>query len=517
MSASTGVGPFADWALAWSYLVLGLALLALMASYATLPAGILKFRAFPQLESDIIQARILLPQGTPLKRTEAVVKRIIEALAKVDDEFSKQQKNGVRLVRNTSVLFNTNVDAYESGPHIATISADLLRAEQRNGSIDDMINRWRVLSGELPDVIALKFTDRERGVAGKAIDIRLHDKDLARLKRASHDLQIWLKQFRGVQDLSDDLRPGKPEIRLKLSDKAILSGMTARKIAEEVRASLFGKTGLSVQFGRETRDIFVRLARRDRQTLADLEDIAVTGPGGKLVPLSALAKTIETRDYARIHRVNGSRTLTVQGKLDTRLANAREIMRATKKKFLPRLKKKYPGMRVSFVGQGKEASTTGGSLQQNVLIGFIGVFIMLAWQFRSFVQPFVVITAIPLGFIGVVIGHLLLGYELSMPSLVGLATLAGVVVNDSILLVVFIKRSIAGGMSTAKAAATAARERFRAVILTSLTTIMGLLPLLLETSTQAQFMIPLVISLAFGLFGGHLDVADCRAGVFYHP
>ena len=254
-----------------------------------------------------------------------------------------------------------------------------------------------------------------------------------------------------------------------------------------------------MQAGQETRDIIVRLAGDDRQTLSDLEDIAVSGPGGKLVPLSALAKIIETRDYARIHRINGSRTVTVQGKLDTHLANAREVMGATKKKFLPRLKKKYPGLRVSFVGQGKEASKTGGSLQQNVLIGFIGVFIMLAWQFRSFVQPLVVILAIPLGFIGVVLGHLLLGYELSMPSLVGLATLAGVVVNDSILLVVFIKRSIAQGMDTAKAAAKAARERFRAVVLTSLTTIMGLLPLLLETSTQAQFMIPLVISLAFGL------------------
>lgn len=492
-------GPFADWALRWRYFVLGLALLAFLASYATVPAGILKFRAFPQLESDIIQARILLPQGTPLKRTEAVVERVTAALKKVDDEFSKQQSNKARLVRNTSILYNTNVDSYESGAHIATVSADLLRAEQRTGSINDMLNRWRELTGDVPDVIALKFTDRERGVAGKAIDIRLHDKDLARLKSASYELQKWLSSFRGVLDLSDDLRPGKPEIRLKLSDSAILSGMTARKIAEEVRASLFGKTGLTVQAGRETRDIIVRLKGSDRQTLGDLEDIAVTGPGGKLVPLLALAKTIETRDYARIHRVNGARTLTVQGKLDTRIANAREIMGATKKKFLPQLKKKYPGLRVSFVGQGKEASTTGNSLQTNVLIGFIGVFIMLAWQFSSFIQPLVVIIAMPLGFIGVVIGHLLLGYELSMPSLVGLATLAGVVVNDSILLVVFIKRSIKEGMSVVNAAAKAARERFRAVLLTSITTIMGLLPLLMETSTQAQFMIPLVISLAFGL------------------
>lgn len=492
-------GPLADWAIRWRYFTIGLALMAMMGAFATIPAGILKFRAFPQLESDVIQARILLPQGTPLARTQEVVKKLTAALHKVDQEFSARQRGGQRLVRSISQIYSVNIDAYETGPHVATISANLLPAQSRVGTIDDMLNRWRELTGEVPDVLALKFTDRERGVAGKAINIRLSGPNLEKLKQASHELQVWLAGFRGVKDLSDDLRPGKKELRLHLAESASLSGLQARQIAEEVRASLLGKTGLTVQAGYEIRDVTVRLAAGDRQTRRDVEDIAVTGPNGKIVPVSALVRIEETRGYARIHRVNGQRTVAVEGTVDTEIGNAREIMAATKERFLPKFKKKYPGVRVSFAGQGAEAATTGASLGRNIIIGLLGVFILLAFQFRSYVEPLAVFFAVPMGMVGAIAGHLLLGYQLSMPSLLGMATLAGVVVNDSILLVTFMKRRIAEGDELEVAAGQAARDRFRAVMLTSLTTIAGLLPLLLETSTQAQFLIPLIVSLAFGL------------------
>jgi len=486
-------------AIEWRYLTVGIIILLTMAAYATLPSGLLKFRAFPELESDVIQARILLPQGTPLERTETVVARVTEALGQLDAEFTPRQGEGRRLVRNVTQLYNVNVDAYESGPHVATVSADLLRAEERTGTIDEMLNRWRELTGRVPDVLALKFTDRERGVAGRAIDIRLSGDNLERLKVASHELQAWLASFRGVQDLSDDLRPGKPELRLALGDAASLSGVQARQVAEEVRAALLGQSGLVVRSGFEEREVTIRLAAEDRRTLRDIEDIAVSAGDGQLVPLSAVASIEEARGYARIHRVDGQRTVTVQGTVDTGVANAREIMAATQKLFVPELQARFPDVAVSFVGEGKEAATTGSSLSRNLIVGVLGVFILLALQFRSYVEPIVVFVALPMGFTGAVAGHLLLGYELSMPSLVGMATLAGVVVNDSILLVGFMKSKLGEGLALEAAALEAACDRFRAVVLTSLTTIAGLLPLLLETSTQAQFLIPLVISLAFGL------------------
>jgi hydrophobic/amphiphilic exporter-1 (mainly G- bacteria), HAE1 family len=493
-------GPWIDKATARPYLTVGTLIALALLSYATIPAGLLKYRAFPNLESDVIQARILLPQGTPLSRTEEVVDRVSAALTQLDDEFSERQSGWRRLVRNVTVQFNTNVNAYESGPHLATVSADLLRAEERDGTVAEMLDRWRTLVGEVPDVIAFKFTDKERGVAGKAIDVRLHGNNLGQLKKASLELQAWLRSFKGVLDLSDDLRPGKPEYRITLKDSAGIFGVTAQGVATEVRAAVKGSTSLEIRLGGETYDVVVSMSDRDLNGLHALRELTVTATNGRQVPLFAVAEVTETRGYARIHRVSGVRTITIQGTLDTDVTNARELMMAMKSKFMPQLKKKFRNIRFSSRGQDKETATTGNSLRTNLMIGLAGVFLVLAFQFRSYLQPLAVLLSMPMALIGVIWGHLLLGHELTMPSLVGLATLGGIVVNNNILLVTFIKERIADGMEVKDAVRNAARARFRAIMLTSLTTIAGLLPLLLETSTQAQFLIPLVVSLTFGLF-----------------
>ncbi len=482
------------------YLSIGVLIALVLISFATIPAGLLKYQAFPNLESDIIQSRILLPQGAPIELTDEVVDRVVGALEQLDGEFSARQSGGKRMVKNVSVLYNVNIDAFESGPHLATVSADLLPAEERDGTVDEMIGRWRELVGNVPDVISLKFTDKERGVAGKAIDLRIQGGRLETLKRAALDLQDYLADFSGIADLSDDLRPGKPELRIHIKNSAGSFGVTARGIADEVRGALHGGTGTEVLLGGEAHDLTVRLAAADRSSVEDLRYLNIRAANGNLVPLSAVAEIVETRGFARIHRVNGQRTVTVQGAIDTDVANAREIMRAVKKDFIPQLKKRYPGVRLSSQGQDKDSVDTGNSLKVSMLIGLVGVFLILAFQFRSYVQPFAVILAIPMGLIGVVWGHLALGLDLTMPSLVAFATLAGVVVNDNILLVSFLKERLAEGVGVAEAGRLAARDRFRPIVLTSLTTIAGLLPLLSETSTQAQLLIPLVASLAFGLF-----------------
>lgn len=487
------------------YLSLGIMISLAMVSFATIPAGILKYQAFPNLESDVIQSRILLPQGTPLARTEEVVAQVVDSLHQLDAEFSARQSGGQRMVSNISVFYNSNVDAFESGPHLATVSADLLRAEDRRGSIDEMLGRWRELVGSVPDVIALKFTDKERGVAGKAIDLRLQGNDLETVKEASMDLQAFLGKFRGVADLSDDLRSGKPELNVYMKESAGVFGMTAATIANEVRAALQGGTSMEVLFNAASYDITVRLANHDRNSIEDLQYLKIRAADGSLIPLNAVATIEETRGYARIHRVNGQRTITVQGALDTKLANAREIMEMVKKFFVPELKNKYPGIRLASQGEDKDTADTGSSLQTNLLVGLVGIFLVLTFQFRNYIQPFAVILAIPMGLIGVVWGHLALGLDLTMPSLVGFATLAGVVVNDNILLVTFVKKRLNDGVGVKEATQEAARDRFRPIMITSITTIAGLLPLLMETSTQAQLLIPLVASLAFGLLTATLS------------
>ncbi len=480
-------------------LSIGIMMFLALVSFALIPAGVLKYQAFPNLESDVIQARIILPQGTPLSRTEETVSHITGMLKRLDDEFSAREKGGRRLIKNISVLFNTNVDAYESGPHIATVSADLLPAGERQSTVDEILTRWRELTGDLPDVVALKFTDKERGVAGKAIDLRIHGSNLEQLEKVSFEIQDFLASLKGIEDISDDLRPGKPELRVRLKDSAGVFGITARTVADELRAALYGKTSIEVWRDREAYDVMIRLANQDRNSIEELRYMKLRSPDGTLIPLSAVAVIEEERGYARIHRVNGQRTVTIQASIDTELANAREIMQILKGRVLPKLKEKYPMVRFSSQGQDKETAETGSALQTNLLIGIVGIYLILAFQFRNYLQPIFVMLAIPMGLIGVVWGHVLMGLDLTMPSLVGFATLAGVVVNNNILLITFIKDGMRNGMSPVDAGRQAARERFRPIMLTTLTTLAGLTPLLVETSTQAQLLIPLVASLVFGL------------------
>lgn len=481
------------------YISLGIMLMILLMSFATIPAGWLKFRAFPQLESDVIQARILLPQGTSLSRTEEVVARVETGLKALNSEYAPRQKDGIDLVRNVTAIYNYNIDSKESGTHIATVSADLIRAKNRNGSIEQMLLDWRNHTGDVGDVINLSFTDKERGVAGKAIDIRLQGSNLDMLKKASLDLQRYLSSFKGVIEVYDDIRPGKPEISIHLKNQAGVLGINSSQVLSEVRAALQGTTGLEVQASNETQAVTVRLADEDRKSLNDLQYLQIRNKSGHLVPLSSVAELTMTRGLSRVHRVNGLRTATIQGKLNTRVVNAKELMGILKKENMPSLKAKFPGVKPAFQGQGKEAADTSNSLVVNLAIGIFGVYVILSFQFRSYIQPVAVMLAMPMGAIGVFWGHLALGLELSIPSLVGMATLAGIVVNDNILLVTFIKQRLKEGVAIGEAVQLAAHDRFRAIVLTSLTTIAGLLPLLMETSTQAQLLIPIVASLVFGL------------------
>ena len=494
------VVPLVGLALRFRYLTLGLVLALLVVSVIPVTAGWLKFQPFPTLDSDTVEARILLPQGTPLGRTEAVVARIEAALARVNAEFTPQQPGGVPLVQEVTTTFGSNPDAPESGAHLATISAALLRAEARSTAIGDIIAAWRRETGPVPDVVALRFTDRERGPSGKPIDIRLTGPDLDRLSAASREVQRHIRGYAGLRDLTDDLRPGEPEWQVDVRPGAAGAlGLTPRAVADQLRAALSGDTSLEIQDPAGAIDVTVRLSPQDRVARADLLDLPLRAADGSAVPLSAVADIVETRGWARILRIDGVRTVTVEGSIDPKVVNARELLAATRRDFLPELMARYPEIGVTIAGESRETATTGASLRTGLLVGLTGVYIILAVQFASFLTPLAVLIAMPLGIIGVVWGHLWLGMALSMPSLVGFATLGGIVVNNAILLVAFIGNRLARGGDLDAALRGAVADRFRAIMLTSITTVVGLTPLLMERSTQAQFLRPIVASLAFGL------------------
>jgi len=390
------LGRVVDWAVNWRYLFIGLLIATFIGSISMLASGKVKFSAFPDIDGDVIQARILLPQGTPLARTEAVVEQVTAALERVNAEFAPLQPDGQPLVKQTQIQFNRNSDAHEVGPHVATVTVDLLTAEERHGRIDDIIGRWRTEVGDLADVLSIKFKEPVIGPGGLPIDIRLQGHDIEELKAASLELQNWLNRYPGVFDLSDDLRPGKPEIRLRLKEGALALGFDATTIANQLRSAYYGYTASEIQVGSESYEIDVRLNSSDKDSIADFEYFTLTAKDGQQVPLSAVAEIEMERGYARIQRINNQRTVTIQGDVDSRILNVNEMVQETKQGFLPAFQQRYPMITVSFEGSAKEGGKTGSSALQSFLLGLLGVYVLLSFQFRSYLEPFAVMIAIPL-------------------------------------------------------------------------------------------------------------------------
>ncbi|MGD8112131.1 efflux RND transporter permease subunit [Vibrio sp. TRT 17S01] len=490
----------------YRYAFLGAVFAALLISVAAIAGGLLKFQPFPDLDGDIAEARIILPPGSSLAQTELVVDKVVASAKKLNQQWSDNIEQGHTLVEHITTQFNANADANESGPHIATVRLDLLGAEQRNTVIDDFIEAWRNDVGELAQPISLVFKQPTMGPGGRSIEIRASHDDLSQLKAASIDIQNYLNEFDGVHGVLDDMRMGKEEILVRLRPGAETYGINGQLIANQLRAAYFGQTADEIQIGVENISIEVRLDKTQAGDLQQLANFPVILPDGTQIPLATLATLEFQRNYVRIQRINGLRTISVFGDTDNTKVSSSAVIAQFQKQEAPELMKKYPGLRFDFEGEAKDAAETGASMGKGFLLGLFGVFAILSYQFRSYLEPFVVMLAIPLAFIGVVWGHVLLGHSLSMPSMMGFVSLAGIVVNDSILLVQYIRHHVDEGDSVHDSVVKASRERFRAVFLTSMTTAAGLLPLLTETSLQAQVIQPLVISIVFGIFASTLLV-----------
>jgi len=491
------VGPVVDVTIRFRYVTAGVSIAALLVAVSMLAGGYIKFTAFPDLDGDTIVARVLLPQGTPMSRTKEVVARLEDGLLVVNANLPQPEEED--LIRNVTVSYGVNRDAFESGANVATVSVDLLPSGQRNIRPDGIMAAWRAAVGNVPDVISLKYAEATIGPAGVAIDLRLQGDDLLMLKSASLELQDWLWRYDGVTSVLDDLRPGKRELQITLTEAAGPMGITAAAIAEQLRAAYFGTTVSEMLVNGQLLDVSAQMTDAGQGSLSQFDDFIITRADGSFVPLSLVAAVGYGQGYNRINRENGIRTLTVQGTIDTSIANANAIVGDTLANFVPDLEARFTGLNVGVEGQRAEATKTQVSMVRGFGIGMVGVFLLLSFLFRSYVEPLVVMLIIPFSLIGSIFGHMAMGLDFSMPSMLGFVALAGVVVNNSILLVDFVKHGHGASNTVAEAAAKAARARFRAIFLTTLTTVAGLLPILTETNLQAQVLIPLVASLVFGL------------------
>ena len=481
------------------YAVFGTVLALFILSIGMLVSGRIKVQGFPDLEGDVVMARLLMPQGTPLERTEQTVHHILSALDETDRLFTPRQRNGKKLVQNAYVQYGRNSEAFESGPHVATITVDLLSAEERSGTIEAYLSEWRRRIGALPDTIALTLGEPGFGPGGRPIEVRLRGRNLATLKAAALAMKAWFARYPGALNLSDDLRPGKPEIRLRIREDAHGIGLSVADVARQLGGAFQGLTADELQVGTESYEVDVRLTGENRNALSDLDDFMLRLPDGSQTPLRSVATWEPARGWARVARFNRMRTVTVYGDVDTRVLNTVALMREFRDTYLPTFEGTYPEMAVTIAGEIEETGHARMSMLRALGIGMLGVFVLLSFQFRTYTEPLIVMIAIPFAMIGVIWGHVLMRVPISMPSLLGFIALAGVVVNDSILLVIFLKDARTRAGTLHEAAAGASRARFRAVLLTSSTTVAGLLPILFERSLQAQILKPLVISTGFGL------------------
>jgi multidrug efflux pump subunit AcrB len=501
-----GLGRLVDAAIAWRYLVAGATLAALIVTVGLMRGGYVQREALPDIDGDVLEAQILMPQGTPLTRTEEVAAHVSGALASVNAELRRDQPDEADLVQSVQVTYGQNVTAGETGPHVATVSADLLEAGRRATTLDSLIAAWRAEIGGVPGAIAITLAEPGMGPQGRAVEIRLFGDDLDRLERAGSDLIAELETYAGVYNAMHDLRPGRPELRLSLAEGASALGLSAADIATQIGTAYLGGIVTTVQEGDISHEIEVQQTMADRDSRDDLAAFEVLLPDGARVPLSTVVQMDKARGWGRVTHVDGLRTLTVQADVDGRIGNADAIVSELTGTFLPSLVREVPGLTYEIGGQNANSAETVGSILRGFLIGLVGIYVVLSFQFRSYVEPMIVMLTIPLALVGVVLGHMAMGYNISMPSIMGAASLAGIVVNNAILLIQVVKQRIAEGSSGMEAAGQASRDRFRPIVVSVSTTMMGMVPLLAETSTQAQTVKPLVISVVFGLLSATLLV-----------
>ena len=458
---------------------------------------------FPKPDSNYIQVQMSYPLGTPASLPEATVKRIEGVVPQLNQEFSGEKTDGKDVVLYsfslTGIISNPGFGGTEIGGHAGQVFLELLPAEERSVTVTEVVNRWRELVGEIPGTERLAFSTLTGGPGGNPIEIQLIGRDFVELKKAANELKSEIARYRGTFDITDNFKPGKLEIKMKARETARPLGITLAGLARQVRQAFYGEEAVRLQRGRDDVKVMVRYSEPERRTLGTIEKMRIRDPMGHEVPFGEVAEVAYGRGYSVINRINRQRQITVISDLDEGVANAERILTDLSSSFLPDLMSRYPGVRYSFEGQRQRSNESVGSLFRGYIIAILVIYVLLATQFRSYVQPLIVMVALPFGMVGAVLGHLIMGLPITLLSLLGVVALSGIVVNDSIILLDFVNRAIQKGTPTRQAVEESGKARFRAVILTSLTTIAGLLPLLLERSFQAQFLIPMAVSISFGL------------------
>ncbi len=491
----------------WRYATLSLGVGILLLSLGTWMGGLIKFTFFPEIEGDTLTCTVTLPAGTPVERTEEVVIQLEEAAARMLAEQDRERgENASSLFEHGITIMGMHVGgmgpaavAPQYGGHKAQVFIQILEGEKREISAPDLIKLWREEMGPVPDAKSMIFQS-ELFSAGTPIEVHLSLGDHETLMAAAEELKQELRAYPGVFDVSDSFLAGKEEMQIKLKPAARSLGLTLNDLARQVRHAFYGAEALRLQRDQDEVKVLVRYPEGERDSLGNVERMRIRTPDGHEVPFREVAEVHMERGYASIDRAQRRRVIKVTADVDETTANANEVRNDLVGRYLPELQQMYRGLRYTIEGAGKEQKESMADVRKGFIIALFLIYTLLAIPFRSFSQPFIVMLAIPFGIIGALFGHLIMGYNLSLFSMFGIVGLTGVVVNDSLVLVDATNRlRREQGLSAYDAVTRAGGLRFRAILLTSLTTFAGLTPMIFERSLQAQFLIPMALSLGFGV------------------
>lgn len=496
-------GPALTWVLKNRYFTFAVGLGVLIVIFGLLKGRHVPYVLFPKAASNYIQVQMSYPLGTPVSLTESAISKIEAAVPKLNQELSGEKTDGKDIVLYSfslvGIISNPGFGGTELGGHAGQVFLELLPAEERSLKVTEVVNRWRELVGEIPGADRLTFSTLTGGPGGNPLEIQLIGNDLYELKAAAAELKTEISKYKGTFDITDNFKPGKVEIKVKTKTSARPLGITLADLARQVRQAFYGEEAVRLQRGRDDVKVMVRYSETERRNLGTVDEMRIRTPSGNEVPFGEVAEVIYGRGYSVINRNDRKRQITVTSDLDENTANAERILDELAAGFLPDLVKRHPGVKYTFEGQRQQSNESVGSLFRGFIIAVMAIYVLLATQFRSYAQPIIIMIALPFGMVGAVLGHLVMALPITLLSLLGVVALSGIVVNDSIILIDFINRAIRKGTPRRQAVETSGKARFRAVILTSLTTIAGLLPLLTERSFQAQFLIPMAVSICFGL------------------
>ena len=484
------------------------ALAILFVSFGFVGNGYIPFQFFPAVQGELVTAQLEMPAGTPAERTAEITDRLQETGNAAIGELEEQA--GQPLIDNVYVVVGQQPRATSgpdqagfipNQPNIAEVSFEMIDPEKRDVTPAQFEERWRETTGQIPSARSLAFTANVVSV-GEPVSVELSAPNEERLDRAVSAVRDSLTRYAGVYDIQSDQDKGKREVELDLKPAARSLGLTLDDLAQQVRAAFFGVEAVRLQRGQNEVRVYTRLPADERNALADLDEYRIRAPNGADVPLDEVATTDIGYGPTQIKRQDGRRVITVTADVDPSVTTGNAITTNLTGSVLPALQQDLPGLTFGFGGQQRQQRKAQSSLLIGFLLALFAIYALLAIPFRSYLQPFVIMSTIPFAWIGALIGHLMLGLSLGLLSIFGIVGLSGVIVNDALVMLDFANEERAKGRGWAEALVRAGQMRFRPILLTSLTTFLGLFPIIIEQSVQAQFLIPMAVSLGVGILFG---------------